>query len=82
MLASSIPTSPLTLAATYAIDTKYEIGFRSADPDDDDATLSFAINRYISGHNCKCTLQFDDGGDYDGDGSQDHRFSVGFLISF
>lgn len=76
-------TSPLTIAATYAINTQYELGFRSQDPDDtNDATLSFAINRYISGHDCKCTIQFDDGDDYDDDGSQDQRISAGFLVSF
>ncbi len=76
-------TSPFTITATYAIDTQYEVGFRSEDPDDgDDATLSIAINRYISGHDCKCTVQFDDGEDYDENGSKDQRISAGFLVSF
>ena len=73
--------SPMTIAATYAINTQYEIGMRSEDLDNNnEAALSFAINRYISGHNCKCTLQYDD---FDNeDGETDTRISLGFLVSF
>lgn len=72
--------SPLTLAATYAISTQYEVGLRSADADDGaDSTTSLAISRYISGHDCKWTFQLDD---YDLDRSGDERFSAGFLVSF
>jgi hypothetical protein len=75
--------SPLTLAATYAVTTQYEVGLRTEDPDDGtDSTTTIAINRYISGHDCKWTLQFDDGDDYDTDGSSDQRLSAGFLVSF
>jgi len=75
--------SPLTLAATYAISTQYEVGVRSEDPDDGgDSTMSLAVSRYVSGHDCKWTLQFDDGDDYDADGSEDQRISAGFLVSF
>jgi len=76
--------SPLTLAATYAISSQYEVGLRSEDPDNgNDPTMSLAISRYFSGHDCKCTVQLDDGGDYDGNGSEDgQRVSVGFLVSF
>jgi len=74
-------TSPLTIAATYAISTQYEIGMRSEDLDNsNEAALSFAINRYISGHDCKCTLQYDD---FDNeDGKTDTRISLGFLVCF
>ena len=75
--------SPLTLAATYAISTQYEVGLRTEDPDNgDDSATSLAVSRYVSGHDCKWTLQFDDGDDYDSDGSGDQRISAGFLVSF
>ena len=75
--------SPVTLAATYAISTQYEVGLRTEDPDDGaDSATSIAVSRYVSGHNCKWTLQFDDGDDYDADGSEDQRISAGFLVSF
>jgi hypothetical protein len=70
-------TSPITIAATYTISTQYEIGVRSEDIDSsEDPALSIAINRYISGHDCKCTLQYDE------DGNTDTRISLGFLVSF
>ena len=74
-------TSPITIAATYTISTQYEIGVRSEDIDSsEDPALSLAINRYISGHDCKCTLQYDD---FDNeDGETDTRISLGFLVSF
>ena len=76
--------SPLTLAATYAISTQYEVGFRSEDPDDGSTTTSIAASYYVSGHDCKWTVQLDDGGDYDGTGSEDdgQRLSAGFLVGF
>ena len=75
--------SPMTLSATYAVSTQYEVGLRSEDPDDGgDATTSLAVSRYVSGHDCKWTLQLDDGDDYDSDGSEDQRIAAGFLVSF
>jgi hypothetical protein len=82
-LADTETGSPLTLSATYMINTQYEVGARSEDPDDGtDATASLAVSRYISGHNCKWTIQLDDGDDYDSDGSEDQRISAGFLVGF
>jgi len=82
-LADAETASPFTLAATYAINTQYEVGVRSADSDDGSgATMSIAVNRYFSGHSCKWVAQFDDGDDYDGDTSEDQRLSTGFLLSF
>ena len=70
-------TSPLTLAAAYAINTQWEIGMRTQDGDTAfNPTTSVAVNRYISGHDCKWTVQFADGG------QTDKRLSAGFLVGF
>jgi len=75
--------SPLTLMATYTVSTQYEVGLRTEDPDDGEgSTTSLAVSRYVSGHDCKWTLQLDDGDDYDSNGSKDHRIAAGFLVSF
>ena len=69
--------NPFTVAATYAINTQWEIGMRTQDDDTDwNPTTSAAITRYISGHDCKWTIQFADGG------RTNKSLSAGFLVGF
>jgi len=82
-LTDSETSSPLTISATYAVNSQYEVGYRAEDPDGSGETrTSFAVSRYVSGHDCKWTLQFDDGDDHDTERTEDQRIAAGFLVSF